>query len=103
MFAAVSNRPSIATPGRPTPTGASPGTPAALPSRLTRRSIDAPTRSGVAGLGVAIRSRSDTNEPAPTSTTAALMPLPPTSMPKAIGPLGGDGEGVSVIAGLRSS
>ena len=45
------------------------------------------TASGVDGFGVATRSRSPRNRPASTSTTAALIPLPPTSMPMASRPL----------------
>ena len=39
---------------------------------------------GVEGFGVTTRSRSERNRPASTSTTAALIPLPPTSTPMAI-------------------
>ena len=48
------------------------------------RATEARTASGVDGDGVATRIRSDRNRPDSTSTTAALMPLPPTSMPIAI-------------------
>src|SRR5688500_10906149 len=83
MLAAVLRRPLIATPGNPTPTGASSGTDDALARRRTRRTIDAPTLSGVDGDGVGTRNRSDRISPESTSTTAALMPLPPTSTPNA--------------------
>jgi hypothetical protein len=48
--------------------------------------IEAMTASGVEGMGVATRIRSLRNRPASTSTTAALIPLPPTSTPMAILP-----------------
>ena len=48
----------------------------------TSRSIEVMTASGVEGLGVGTRIRSERNRPSSTSTTAALMPLPPTSTPR---------------------
>src|SRR5574338_168233 len=84
MFAAVTSRPSMATPGRPMPTGAVSEMPDAFTSRRTSRAIDALTRSGVDGCGVRTRSRSERKRPDSTSTTAALIPLPPTSTPMAI-------------------
>ena len=45
------------------------------------------TASGVDGDGVGTRIRSDRSRPLSTSTTAALIPLPPTSTPMAIRPL----------------
>ena len=59
----------------------------ALTSRFTSRPIEAMTASGVDGVGVGTRRRSDTSWPVSTSTTAALIPLPPTSTPIAsLGP-----------------
>src|SRR5919106_2855142 len=86
MLAAVLSRPSIATPGRPTPIGASSGIGVALASRRTSRTIDALTLSGVDGVSVGTRRRSERISPESTSTTAALMPLPPTSTPNASRP-----------------
>ena len=57
-----------------------------LTSRLTSRAIEAMTASGVDGTGVGTRSRSEIRRPVSTSTTAALIPLPPTSMPMASRP-----------------
>ena len=77
----------MATPGRPIPTGVAGPRPLDLARRRTRRAIEAMIASGVAGIGVATRSRSERRRPDSTSTTAALIPLPPTSMPMAIRPL----------------
>ena len=87
MLAAVLRTPSMATPGRPIPTGVASPSPLDFASRRTSRAIEESTASGVAGIGVATRSRSERRRPASTSTTAALIPLPPTSMPMAIRPL----------------
>ena len=108
MLAAVTSRPCIATPGRPTPTGADSEMPDDLASRRTSRAIDALTLSGVDGCGVRTRSRSERNRPVSVSTTAALMPLPPTSTPMAIRPLAmslrtSSGSGVRHASDLRSS
>ena len=77
----------MATPGRPMPTGVPSPSPLDLTSRRTSRVIEAITASGVDGFGVGTRRRSERSRPASTSTTAALIPLPPTSMPIAIRPL----------------
>src|SRR6478735_10588071 len=86
MLPANLSVPSIVTPGRPTPTGIESSRPPALTSRLTRRDIEAMIASGVEGIGVGTRRRSDVSRPVSTSTTAALIPLPPTSMPMASRP-----------------
>src|SRR4029079_1725037 len=83
MFAAVISTPPMATPGSPIPTGVSFPNSSALARRRTSRPIEALTRSGVDGVGVGTRRRSDTSCPVVVSTTAALMPLPPTSTPTA--------------------
>jgi hypothetical protein len=108
MLAAVRSRPCMATPGRPTPTGVSAGTPDAFTIRRSSRPIVALTLSGVEGTGVGTRSRSDTRRPDAVSTTAALTPLPPTSTPMASGPPPSPtvpvvSSGLSVTSHLRSS
>ena len=87
MLPANLSVPSTVTPGSPTPTGVSAPSPLALASRFESLPIAAMTASGVDGFGVATRKRSERKRPASTSTTAALMPLPPTSTPMAIRPL----------------
>ena len=78
--------PSIVTPGSPTPTGIVSSRPSDLTSRRTSRAIEAMIASGVDGTGVGTLSRSEVRRPVSTSTTAALIPLPPTSMPMASRP-----------------
>src|SRR3954471_5580852 len=98
MFAAVISTPPMATPGRPIPTGVSGASSSDFTSRRTSRPIDALTRSGVDGIGVGTRSRSETSSPVEVSTTAALMPLPPTSTPTARGPRAAGSMAASVDA-----
>ena len=86
MLEAVRTWPSMVTPGRPTPTGVFGPRPADVASRLTSRWIEAMIASGVEGTGVGTRNRSERSMPLSTSTTAAFMPLPPTSTPIAIRP-----------------
>ena len=100
MFAADFSTPSIVTPGSPMPIGVASPSPLDLARRLTIRETEASTASGVDGLGVATRIRSERKRPASTSTTAALIPLPPMSMPIAIRPLAMSGVS-SVIDFLR--
>src|SRR5690348_13170219 len=84
MFAAVFVIPSITTLGIVTPTARPlPSTPASFSERFTIRAIAGTTASGADGWGVATRSRVETSVPCSTSTTAALIPLPPTSTPTA--------------------
>src|SRR4051794_31777699 len=99
MFAAVNRIPSMATPGRPTPTGTSASRLASLTRRFTSRPIDAMILSGVDGSGVGTRSLVEVSVPSSRSTIAALIPLPPTSTPMAtrlVGP-GSAGFSSSVI------
>src|SRR6188508_1080236 len=86
MLPAKRSAPSMVTPGRPTPTGIESSRLPDLTSRFTRREIEATIASGVEGTGVGTRSRSDVSRPVATSTTAALIPLPPTSIPMAYVP-----------------
>ena len=86
MLPANLSTPPMVTPGRPIPTGVVSASPPDLASRRTSRAIDAMTASGVDGTGVATRSRSERRRPASMSTTAALIPLPPTSTPMATRP-----------------
>ena len=76
-------RPALTTDGNPTP----PGIPAvSMPVASSCRTTSAATSmtaSGVAGCGVGMRIRSVTSCPLARSTTAALMPVPPMSMPRA--------------------
>src|SRR6188508_2027439 len=91
MLPAKRSAPSMVTPGRPTPTGIESSRLPDLTSRFTRREIEATIASGVEGTGVGTRSRSDVSRPVATSTTAALIPLPPTSIPMAYVPSTFDG------------
>src|SRR5882672_6596128 len=86
MFAALFVTPSITTAGIPTPIGiwvSVTPTPASLTARRTVRTIAGTTTSGADGWGVATRRRGPTSVPLSTSTTATLIPLPPTSTPTA--------------------
>jgi hypothetical protein len=76
MFAAECTTPLRTTPGTVTPTG-----PVASGNRLTSSAITSATASGVEGCGVSMRCRSVAKSPTMRSTGAALMPLPPKSMP----------------------
>jgi hypothetical protein len=51
------------------------------PCRRTSSAATSAIASGVAGLGVGMRIRSDTSSPVSRSTIAAFMPEPPMSMP----------------------
>src|SRR5215469_715445 len=75
-FAAVWTTPSTTTPGKVRPTG-----PVQAKS-CTRRAATSMTASGVAGWGVWIFCRSAVSWPVDVSTGAALMPVPPISMPR---------------------
>src|ERR1700675_2295692 len=86
MFAAVFVTPSSTTDGIPMPIGSRAATVApsvSMTARLIVRMIAGTTTSGVDGWGVATRSRGPASVPRSTSTTAALIPLPPTSTPTA--------------------
>ena len=88
MLAADLSVPSMVTPGRPIPTGVDVPRPLDFASRLTTRTIEAMTASGVDGVGVGDAESAPTGAGRlSTSTTAALIPLPPTSTPMAIRPL----------------
>ncbi len=76
MFAADRTTPRRTTAGTVTPTG-----PVESGNLATSSAMISPTASGVDCSGVSMRSRSAANSPVSTSTGAALMPLPPKSMP----------------------
>src|ERR1700741_1262813 len=84
MFAAVFVTPSMTTLGIVTPIGTPRGsTPPSFSARFTIRTMAGTTASGTDGWGVGTRRRGAASVPAVTSTTAALIPLPPTSPPTA--------------------
>ena len=76
-LAAVLVTPSVTTPGNVMPTG-----PDQL-NAVTSSFTTAATASGRAGRGVSIFCRAASSLPVSTSTGAALMPVPPMSMPSA--------------------
>ena len=75
MLAAVLTTPSMITAGKPMPACSARGSSATSPA------VALITAFGVAGWGVGTRTRSVMSSPLVVSTTAALMPVPPTSMP----------------------
>ena len=86
MFTAVTVAPSRTTAGMPIPAGVVGEMGAASATCWTRSRITFRQAFGVAGTGVFTRKRSVTSNPWSTSTAAALIPLPPKSMPIARSP-----------------
>jgi hypothetical protein len=85
-FAALSATPFLITAGKVQPT-------APLHRKwATSCATTSLTAAGVDRRGVGMRCRLVINRPVVTSTGAALMPLPPMSTPRAIGPGGGNSE-----------
>src|SRR5690554_3281412 len=110
-FAADMVLPSRITAGKHTPTGMEWSS--SIPSWSTRATTVSMMPSGDPPSGVGILSRSDSSTPASTSTIAALMPVPPMSIPTArvmfvpldsrkgehVGATLGDDEGVLELRG----
>ena len=82
-LAALSERPSLITAGKPAPAFMSGVSQPPSVRRSQTRAVTSTTAVGVAGCGVFSRIRSETRRPSARSTTAPLMPVPPMSMPRA--------------------
>ena len=102
MFAAVSRRPFFATPGSPAP-ARMPGVtwPAAV-SVSTIAPMASTTAAGVDGWGVFNRILGEARWPVSRSTTAALTPVPPTSIPMARRAVGGGAADLADTGSLMS-
>src|SRR5699024_11262303 len=97
MFAAVCVSPARTTDGNVTPTG-----PVQL-AGSTRPAAAAATASGVAGCGVGTVNGAPRVSPVRRSTGAALMPVPPMSMPNPVRSGAAEGSGRTDTVGTHLS